>query len=123
MEIEEAHPAEEIELESAVNMDEDTPQITSSQDEVEVMVEIQPDELDEALELPPRLVRHWPEVATTRAERYRKEVNGIREQFHDDAEDDLNMCPEYADEIFQYMGELEVRSQTNIISSFADRIS
>ena len=93
---------------------EDTPQVPdSSQSEVESLVEIRPEEEseeseDDFEEPEEKLVRQWPELATVRAERYRKEVNSIRERFHEEPEEDMNMCSEYADEIFQYMGDLEV---------------
>ncbi|KAJ3555694.1 hypothetical protein NM688_g2435 [Phlebia brevispora] len=83
------------------------PQITNSQEVVESMVEVQPDDVDDEVDEEERLVRQWPDMATARAERYRKEVNNVRERFHEEPEDDENMCPEYADEIFQYMTELE----------------
>lgn len=56
---------------------------------------------------PPRV---WPEFATERALRYREEVQAIRESYHDVVDMfDTTMVSEYAEEIFEYMGELEVR--------------
>ena len=78
-----------------------------SQEEIETMIEMPHDDLEEEVPVE-KFVRQWPDLATARAERYRKEVNSIRERFHEEPEDDMNMCSEYADEIFQYMTELEV---------------
>ena len=72
------------------------------------MIEMPHDDLEEEVPVE-KFVRQWPDLATARAERCRKEVNSIRERFHEEPEDDMNMCSEYADEIFQYMTELEVR--------------
>jgi G2/mitotic-specific cyclin 2 len=56
---------------------------------------------------PPRI---WPEFATERADRYREEVQTIRESYHDVVDMyDTTMVSEYAEEIFEYMGDLEVR--------------
>lgn len=56
---------------------------------------------------PPRV---WPEFATERALRHREEVQAIRESYHDVVDMfDTTMVSEYAEEIFEYMGELEVR--------------
>ncbi len=79
-----------------------------SQEVVENMVEVVSPDVDDDVDVE-SFVRQWPELATARAQRYRKEVDMVRERFHEEAEEDLNMCPEYADEIFEYMGELEVR--------------
>ncbi|KII89899.1 hypothetical protein PLICRDRAFT_108799 [Plicaturopsis crispa FD-325 SS-3] len=52
--------------------------------------------------------RVWPECNTERAQRYRKEVDDIREVFHDELDTmDPTMVSEYAEEIFEYMNELE----------------
>ena len=56
---------------------------------------------------PPRV---WPEFATERAHRYRDEVQAIRESYHDVVDMyDTTMVSEYAEEIFEYMGDLEAR--------------
>ncbi|CCM04313.1 uncharacterized protein FIBRA_06484 [Fibroporia radiculosa] len=52
--------------------------------------------------------RVWPEVNTERAERYRREVDEIRESFDDPVDEyDMTMVSEYSEEIFEYMTELE----------------
>lgn len=55
--------------------------------------------------------RVWPDVSTDKAIRYRKEVNAIREVFEDEVDMyDTTMVSEYAEEIFDYMCDLEVLS-------------
>ncbi|KAI0710022.1 cyclin-like protein [Earliella scabrosa] len=52
--------------------------------------------------------RVWPEVSTARAQRYRRELEDIKEHFHDDVDEfDTTMVSEYAEDIFEYMQELE----------------
>ena len=56
---------------------------------------------------PPRV---WPEFATEPMHRFRDEVQAVRESFHDVVDMyDTTMVSEYAEEIFEYMGDLEVR--------------
>jgi len=51
----------------------------------------------------------WPDVSPERAERYRREIQEIRDTFDDGVDMfDTTMVSEYADEIFEYMNELEV---------------
>ena len=55
---------------------------------------------------PPRV---WPEFATEPTHRFRDEVQAIRESYHDVVDMyDTTMVSEYAEEIFEYMGDLEV---------------
>lgn len=55
---------------------------------------------------PPRC---WPEVDTARVEKYRREVEAIREVYQDPVDMyDMTMVSEYSEEIFEYMSELEV---------------
>ncbi|KAJ7170609.1 cyclin [Mycena crocata] len=54
---------------------------------------------------PPRV---WPEVSTERAHQYQREVQAIREAFQDDVDlYDTTMVSEYAEDIFEYMSQLE----------------
>lgn len=56
-------------------------------------------------------VRVWPEVDTAKANKFQRELDGIREVFNDEIDDeDTTMVSEYANEIFEYMNELEVRT-------------
>ena len=74
---------------------------------VEVDSEDEPDVDEEPLYERP--VRYWPEVSTARAMRFRKEIDDIKEVFQDELdEEDTTMVSEYANEIFEYMNELEV---------------
>jgi len=84
--------------------------------EVEAMVGLDDSEAEEAetedtakiaaTSKPPRI---WPEVSTDRAARYRREVDAIREVFEDEVDMyDTTMVSEYAEDIFDYMGGLEV---------------
>lgn len=57
--------------------------------------------------------RIWPDVNTERAQRYRREVDEIKETFRDEVDEfDMTMVSEYAEDIFEYMQELEVRRLT-----------
>lgn len=72
--------------------------------EIEAMVDVQAEP-----EFEGKPIRVWPELATERANRYRREIDAIREQFPEEPlEDDMNLVSEYTDEIFEYMAELEV---------------
>jgi hypothetical protein len=83
--------------------------------EVEAMIGVQDseeeEELDETTQQPPvKIQRIWPEVSTERKHRYQKEVQTIREMFEEEVDMyDTTMVSEYAEEIFEYMCDLEVR--------------
>jgi G2/mitotic-specific cyclin 2 len=66
--------------------------------------------MEETTQLPPAKVqRIWPEVATDRRIKCEKEIQAIREMFQDEVDMyDTTMVSEYAEEIFDYMCELEV---------------
>ena len=52
----------------------------------------------------------WPDVSPNHVVKYQREVDEVRRRFDaEDEEYDATMCSEYADEIFQYMNDLEVR--------------
>lgn len=84
-------------------------QLIVSHEEVETMVCVEDEEAaGELLEKP---VRVWPEISTVRANRFRSEIEEIKEVFADELDDDdTTMVSEYANEIFEYMNELEVSS-------------
>ncbi|KAJ7284917.1 cyclin [Mycena rebaudengoi] len=66
------------------------------------------DELEEETTTAPKPSRVWPEVNTERALQYQKEVQAIREAFQDDMDiQDTTMVSEYAEDIFDYMCDLE----------------
>ncbi|KAJ7494668.1 cyclin [Mycena galericulata] len=66
------------------------------------------DEAEEETATAPKPPRVWPDVSTERALQYQKEVQAIREAFQDDVDIyDTTMVSEYAEDIFEYMNELE----------------
>jgi hypothetical protein len=76
-------------------------------DEEEAEAEAEAQECPAQESKPPRI---WPEIGTERAARYAKELQAIRETFHDEVDMfDTTMVSEYAEEIFEYMCDLEVR--------------
>jgi hypothetical protein len=110
-------PQSEMEIENDhVARDYDDEDLIANEREVETMVGVDDseteDEQDEIAGLPssvnPR-PRHWPAIDTERADRYRREVEAIREVFEDEVDlYDMTMVSEYSEEIFEYMSELEV---------------
>lgn len=65
--------------------------------------------------------RVWPEVSTSRAHRFRQEIDAIREHFDDEVDMyDTTMVSEYAAEIFEYMEDLEVRRHSPRTRRFTD---
>ena len=71
--------------------------------EVETMIEDEYQRYDDHTEY------IWPEASPARAERYRRQVQAIRDVFEDEPDMyDTTMVSEYAEEIFEYMSELEV---------------
>ncbi|KAH8100087.1 cyclin [Cristinia sonorae] len=105
--------SDEMDIEEPINhrqveLDEEDALIIS-QEEVETMVGVEgvafEDDENEVLEKP---VRVWPEVSTARANRFRSELDQVKEIFADELnDDDTTMVSEYANEIFAYMNELE----------------
>ena len=83
--------------------------IVVKEEEPMLMEESEPEDQMEpsTAKKPPRI---WPEFATEPAHRFRDEVQAIRESYHDVVDMyDTTMVSEYAEEIFEYMGDLEVR--------------
>lgn len=113
----------EIEQERIVLQDEINAMIDEAEAEVDVDVDVeQEEELAEIqMEKP---VRYWPEVGTARAARFKHQLNEIKEVFHDQVEeDDMTMVSEYANEIFDYMNELEVSLSSHTLPQLpSDRI-
>lgn len=108
----------EVEEEDIVARDYDEEDQLVNEQEVEAMVgtdESDTEEGQDEIAIPPSTVepktrRVWPQVDTERAERYRKEIQVIREVFEDEVDMyDTAMVSEYSDEIFEYMNQLEVR--------------
>ena len=102
---------------------EDDADLLVNEREVEAMIGIDDDEdedVGEALTNPKsQRARVWPEVSTDRARKFHAEVEAVREVFHDQIDVfDTTMVSEYAEEIYEYMCDLEVcQSFLNTCSS------
>jgi len=112
MEVEEPEPEifDEPEAETSLIVGEQEVEAMVGLDESEVEEEAE-EEKEEVIEpaTEPKPPRIWPEVSTDRAERYRHEVDAVREVFEDEIDVyDTTMVSEYAEDIFDYMGDLEV---------------
>lgn len=82
---------------------EDPRELINAIREVETMIEDEYHHYDDHTEY------IWPEAAPERAEKYRRQVQAVRDVFVDEPDmHDTTMVSEYAEEIFQYMSELEV---------------
>ena len=82
---------------------EDPRELTNAIREVEAMIQ------DEYQHYNDHTEYIWPEASPERAERYRRQVQAIRDVFEDEPDMyDTTMVSEYSEEIFQYMSELEV---------------
>ena len=91
----------DIEEEQVVH--EDPRELMNAIREVETMIEDGYQHYDDHTEY------IWPETSPERAERYRRQVQAIRDVFEDEPDMyDTTMVSEYSEEIFQYMSELEV---------------
>jgi hypothetical protein len=106
MDVEEAHSTKRDLMDDVVIVgDEELDNMIEEQDRAEVLENLVPAEKEEAAEYT------WPEVSPNHAAKYHREVEEIRARFDaEDEEYDATMCSEYADDIFLYMGDLEVRS-------------
>jgi hypothetical protein len=111
MEVEEPEIFEEPEPETSLIVGEqEVEDMVGLDDESETEAE-EPKEDTPKVEAGPKPPRIWPEVSTGRAARYKREVDSVREVFEDEIDFfDTTMVSEYSDDIFNYMGELEVRS-------------
>jgi G2/mitotic-specific cyclin 2 len=105
MDVEEAHSTKRDSMDDVVIVgDEELDNMVEEQDRAEVLENLVPAE-KEAAEYT------WPEASPNHAAKYQREVEEIRTRFDaEDEEYDATMCSEYADDIFLYMGDLEVRS-------------
>ncbi|KAF9532536.1 cyclin-like protein [Crepidotus variabilis] len=114
----------EVELDEEPLRDYDDEDQLVNEREVEAMIGIDESEAEEEHDdedpgVPPsssvaRPQRVWPEVDTDRAQRIRKEVDAVREVFEDEVDMyDTTMVSEYAEEIFEYMSQLEEEVMPN----------
>jgi hypothetical protein len=105
MEVEDPEIFDEPEPETSLIVGEQEVEAMVGLDESEAEAEAE-EEVPKAEPKPPRI---WPEVSTDRATRYRREVDAVKEVFEDEIDVyDTTMVSEYAEHIFDYMGELEV---------------
>ena len=84
--------------------DEELENMIDEQDRAEVVENLV---LTEEAEVPEYI---WPDASPNHVAKYQHEVDEVHTRFDaEDEEYDAAMCSEYADEIFQYMGDLQVR--------------
>ena len=118
---EEAEVGMDVEADQLVHFDEPEPEPEASllvgEQEVEAMVGLSDDEAEnieaeDTAKIPTcsaKPKRVWPEVSTERKQKYKREVDAIREVFEDEVDVfDTTMVSEYSEDIFEYMCELEV---------------
>ena len=110
-------PPSEMDIEEdATTVDRETEaeaSLLDGEQEVEAMVGVENSEEDDIEETaqPPLtgVQRIWPDVATDRRIKCEREVLAIRDVFRDEVDMyDTTMVSEYAEEIFEYMCDLEV---------------
>ncbi|KAH9838411.1 cyclin [Rhodofomes roseus] len=66
---------------------------------------MEPDAVEDEPEQAPRV---WPEMSTERAQRYQREIDEIKYRYKDPVDEfDMTMVSEYAEDIFDYMNDLE----------------
>ncbi|KAG6878209.1 hypothetical protein C0993_010629 [Termitomyces sp. T159_Od127] len=86
-------------------------ELLAQESEVEAMVDVadDSDEDEEIAQPPAKIQRVWPEVSTQKRLKYKHDIEAVHETFEDCADVlDPSMVSEYADEIFEYMNDLEV---------------
>ncbi|KAI6116864.1 cyclin [Pisolithus croceorrhizus] len=116
----------DIEVPHIVEPDADPELSIINEREVESMVDVQDIEVeaaDNAESMPPapKSPRVWPNIDTDRAMRHHKEVAKIQESFEDEVDIyDTTMVSEYADDIFQYMSELEAEVTWSMRQTLVD---
>ncbi|KAH9063876.1 cyclin [Lactarius vividus] len=103
MDVEDVHDTRRDSMDDVVIVgDEELENMIDEQDRAEVIEKLVPEEEAEASEY------IWPDVSPNHAVKYQREVDEVRRRFDsEDEEYDATMCSEYADEIFEYMTDLE----------------
>ena len=106
MDVEDVHDTRPDSMDDVVVIgDEELENMIDEQDRAEVIEKLVP-----AAEEPEASQYIWPDVSPNHVVKYQREVDEVRRRFDaEDEEYDATMCSEYADEIFQYMSDLEVR--------------
>jgi hypothetical protein len=107
MDVEEPHCAKRDWMDDVVVVgDDELENMIDEQDRAEVIENLVPIEEADVSEY------IWPEVSPNRVAKYQREVDEVRARFDaEDEEYDTTMCSEYAEEIFLYMLDLQVRSR------------
>ncbi|KAJ7158817.1 cyclin [Mycena filopes] len=106
MDVEDDDEGVDLELDAAL-VEEETEVMSGVEDGEEDQLEDE-DELEEETATAGKPTRVWPDVSSDRALQYQKEVQAIRDAFQDDVDIyDTTMVSEYAEDIFEYMSELE----------------
>lgn len=106
----------EDDLAAAIRDEEEAEENVLQAEDVESMFDDEDSEDEETAHLPPpaKMQRVWPEVSTDRRLRYRREVEAVHEMFEDRIDVlDPSMVSEYAEEIFEYMNDLEEEMMPN----------
>lgn len=101
----------EEEIAAAAREDEAEDELLAQESEVEAMVGVadDSDEDEETAQPPAKIQRVWPDVSTQKRLRHKREIEAVHETFEDRVDVlDPSMVSEYADEIFEYMNDLEV---------------
>lgn len=76
---------------------------------------MEPEAVEEEPEQVPRV---WPEISTERALRYQREIDQIKHIYKEPVDEfDTTMVSEYAEDIFDYMNELEVSGNCGVAQS------
>ncbi|KAJ7773200.1 cyclin [Mycena metata] len=112
---EEEEQGMDVEEDEGVDLELDAAEEELVDEEVDVMSGVEDneedqleDELEEETATAGKPSRVWPDVSTERALQYQKEVQAIRDAFQDDVDIyDTTMVSEYAEDIFEYMNDLE----------------
>lgn len=106
MDVEEAPTTKRDSMDDVVIVaDEELDNMIEEQDRAEVLENLVPDENAEVPDYT------WPDASPNHAAKYQREVEEVRARFDaEDEEYDATMCSEYADDIFVYMTDLQVRS-------------
>jgi hypothetical protein len=83
------------------------------EEEVEAMIEFDASDYEEEAAAQPvesKPSHVWPDMYPELKEKYKRQIQAIRGKFEDEVDPlDTTMASEYAEEIFEYMGKLEVR--------------
>ena len=105
MDVEEAHTKRDSMDDVVIVGDEELDNMIEEQDRAEVLENLVPAEKAEVPEYT------WPEASPNHAAKFQREVDEVRSRFDgEDEEYDATMCSEYAEDIFLYMSDLQVRS-------------